>query len=49
MDHVLANQETKDAVCADLKQRGIALLEADLKENSDLYRQLPDGRWDIVR
>jgi hypothetical protein len=46
MDHMFADQETKDAMRTDLKRQAIALIQAELEENPGLYRQLPDGQWE---
>jgi|GraSoiStandDraft_55_1057291.scaffolds.fasta_scaffold352389_2 hypothetical protein len=46
MDHMFANQETKDAMRADLKRQALELIEAEFKDNPGQYRKLPDGRWE---
>jgi hypothetical protein len=46
-DHLFANTETKAAMRADLNRQAIELIELELKENPGLYRQLPDGQWEI--
>jgi hypothetical protein len=46
LDHLLANQETKDAMRADLMRQATGLIESEFKENPGRYRKLPDGRWE---
>jgi hypothetical protein len=43
---MFANQETKDAMRADLKRQALELIEAEFKDNPGQYRKLPDGRWE---
>src|SRR6266545_4114024 len=46
LDHLLANQETKDTMRADLRRQATQLIETEFKENPGRHRKLPDGRWE---
>jgi hypothetical protein len=35
-------------VRADLEQQAIELITAELKANPGLYKELPDGSWELV-
>jgi hypothetical protein len=47
VDHLFQDAETKATMLADLNQQAIALIETELKENPGLYRQLPNGQWEL--
>jgi hypothetical protein len=48
LDHLFRDDDTKNAVRADLEQQAIELITAELKANPGLYKELPDGSWELV-